>query len=323
MKKILVRAGIVLAVLLVTAAGLAVYIYHALNVEGEYFDSNGVRINYFVKGEGTSVILVHGLAINAEGNWMAPGIFQRLAKKYRVIAFDNRGHGRSDKPYDPGQYGTEMVEDIIRLMDHLDIQKAHVVGYSMGGFIVLKLIAMHPDRLLSAAPCGAGWAANPEKDLALLDQVADDLDRGEGFKRLLEFLEPTGQKPSKARVAAANAAMLAINDTKAVAAVMRSIKQLQVTEAELRANTVPTLAVIGEKDPLKVYADQMAAVMSNLQLVVAPGGNHMTTLRKKECTAALDRFLAEHSPPADNLKTATVAFPGRRQNGVIPAKAAD
>lgn len=311
MKKILVRAGIVLAVLLVVAAGLAVYIYHALNAEGEYFDSNGVRINYFVKGQGTPVILVHGLAINAEGNWMAPGIFQRLAKKYRVIAFDNRGHGRSDKPHDPGQYGTEMVEDVIRLMDHLDIRKAHVVGYSMGGFIVLKLIAMHPERLLSAAPCGAGWAAHPEKDLALLDQVAGDLDQGKGFMRLLEFLEPTGQKPGKARLAAANAGMQAINDVKAVAAAMRSIKQLQVTEAELRANTVPTLAIIGEKDPLKVYADQMAAVMSNLQLVVVPGGNHINTLRKKECTAALDRFLAEHSPAADKPKIATMGSSGR------------
>ncbi len=88
----------------------------------------------------------------------SPRVFQRLSRRYRVIALDNRGHGKSDKPYDPAQYGLELVDDVVRLMDHLGIAKAHVVGYSLGGFITLKLALRHPERLLSAAPCGAGWS---------------------------------------------------------------------------------------------------------------------------------------------------------------------
>ena len=78
-------------------------------------------------------------------NWKLPRVFQKLSKRYRVIALDNRGHGKSDKPYDPAQYGLELVDDVVRLMDHLGIAKAHVVGYSLGGFITLKLALRHPE----------------------------------------------------------------------------------------------------------------------------------------------------------------------------------
>lgn len=70
---------------------------------------------------------------------------------------DVRGHGLSGKPHDTAQYGVEMVEDVRRLLDHLKIEKAHLVGYSMGGFIVYKFMALHPERLITAMPCGAAW----------------------------------------------------------------------------------------------------------------------------------------------------------------------
>ena len=154
-KKILIglSAGALLAIIAIGA--LSLYAYHVFHVKGDSFDSDGVAINYFEQGGGTPVILVHGLGINAQANWMATGVFQRLAKHYRVIALDLRGHGLSGKPHEPEQYGPKMAEDIVRLMDHLRIEKAHVMGYSLGGFVVLKLIALHPERLLSAAPCGA------------------------------------------------------------------------------------------------------------------------------------------------------------------------
>src|SRR5580704_16817637 len=99
----------------------------ALRAEDRFFDSNGVKIHYAVEGKGEPVLLIHGFSANAQMNWGNQGIISALAKDYRVIALDNRGHGKSDKPHDPKSYGQEMVEDAVRLLDHLKIEKAHVV----------------------------------------------------------------------------------------------------------------------------------------------------------------------------------------------------
>src|SRR5690349_10160902 len=99
--------------------------------EEQSFNSNGVRIHYYVEGKGEPVLLIHGFAVNAQLQWGLPGIIKDLAKDHRVITLDLRGHGKSDKPTEVKQYGTEMVEDVVRLLDHLKIKKAHVVGYSM------------------------------------------------------------------------------------------------------------------------------------------------------------------------------------------------
>ena len=153
MKKKLAIA--VLVLILVVGAGYAWFTYRLQNrVVGKFFESDGVRLHYTDEGAGEPVILIHGFATNADLNWRVPGITQALAEDYRAIALDVRGHGLSDKPHGVDQYGTKMVNDVIRLMDHLEIEKAHVVGYSMGGFITLKLITMYPDRIISAAPCG-------------------------------------------------------------------------------------------------------------------------------------------------------------------------
>src|SRR5437764_612909 len=97
------------------------------------FDSRGVKIHYTVEGQGAPVVLIHGLHSSADINWRVPGTIKTLAAHYRVIAFDVRGHGHSDKPDKDDAYGVEMAEDVVRLMDHLKIDKAHIVGYSMGG----------------------------------------------------------------------------------------------------------------------------------------------------------------------------------------------
>src|SRR5215471_4661597 len=124
--------------------------------EDATFDSNGVKIHYIVEGKGEPVLLIHGFTSSIQGQWGGAGIIKALAKDYRVIAYDNRGHGNSGKPHDPKQYGTEMVEDAVRLLDHLKIDKAHVVGYSMGATITCKLLVTHPDRLLSVTLGGSG-----------------------------------------------------------------------------------------------------------------------------------------------------------------------
>jgi pimeloyl-ACP methyl ester carboxylesterase len=91
----------------------------AMALEDKYFDSAGVNIRYVEQGAGEPVILLHGFTSNIERAWIDRGIFAELAKTNRVIAFDSRGHGKSGKPHDPAQYGREMGQDVIRLMDYL------------------------------------------------------------------------------------------------------------------------------------------------------------------------------------------------------------
>lgn len=141
----------------ILASALALVIVALPAARADEFDSAGVRVHYEVQGSGDAVILIHGLHASARINWGAPGIIDDLAQSYRVIALDCRGHGQSDKPTAEGAYGVQMVEDVVRLMNHLHLRTAHIVGYSMGGMIALKLVVLHLDRVRSVTLGGMGW----------------------------------------------------------------------------------------------------------------------------------------------------------------------
>lgn len=106
-----------------------------------FFDSKGVRIRFIEQGQGAPIVLIHGYTGTLERHWINPGVFTDLSKDHRVIAIDCRGHGKSGKPADPKAYGPEMGQDIVRLLDHLKISRAHVVGFSMGA---IKSEVVHP-----------------------------------------------------------------------------------------------------------------------------------------------------------------------------------
>jgi pimeloyl-ACP methyl ester carboxylesterase len=102
------------------------------------------------------VVLLHGFIFKLEPAWVAGGLFDSLAERNRVAALDLRGHGRSGKPHDAGSYGLEMVHDVLRLMDMLEVERAHVIGYSLGAILASKLLEVAPERLLSLVLGGAG-----------------------------------------------------------------------------------------------------------------------------------------------------------------------
>jgi len=107
-------------IILIPCMGIGWFAYALIHrTPGEYFESNGARVYYTVQGEGEPIILVHGVGANADLNWQRPGVVRALAKEFKVIAFDLRGHGLTDKLVDPEQYGLRMAEDIVLLMDHL------------------------------------------------------------------------------------------------------------------------------------------------------------------------------------------------------------
>ena len=137
----------------------------------EDFVSKGVKLRYVVEGQGPPVVLIHGLTLDVESQWADPGIIKALAQDYRVIALDCRGHGKSDKPHEAAAYGMEMVEDVCRLLDHLQIKKAHIIGYSLGGSIALKLLTSHPEHC-SSAVLGESAVYNEHYDFSAEDKAA-------------------------------------------------------------------------------------------------------------------------------------------------------
>jgi pimeloyl-ACP methyl ester carboxylesterase len=126
-------------------------------VESLTFEAHGVKIHYLLEGAGEPVVLIHGLYSSARINWQLPGTLAAVAADHQVVALDLPGFGSSDRPANADAYGRQWIEDIVLLLDHLSIERAHIVGYSMGGIVALKFIAEHPDRVLSGTLGGMGW----------------------------------------------------------------------------------------------------------------------------------------------------------------------
>jgi pimeloyl-ACP methyl ester carboxylesterase len=279
--------GTILALLLVCPAP----------AEDLFFDSAGVRIRYIEEGAGEPVLLIHGLAINLDLNWAQPGIVKGLAERYRVIAMDSRGHGKSGKPHDPKSYGIEMAEDAIRLMDHLKIRSAHLGGYSLGGRIATFLLVEHPDRFRTVTVGGAGWmdAQEARERENVTSRLAESLEQGKGMGPLILSLTPLNSPPPSAeQVEMTNKMILSINDALALAAVVRGTGLLQPSEGKLRANKLPVLVIAGELDPRHADAKRLAAVTPNSRLVTLPKANHMSAFAGPEFMKHFEAFLAEN-----------------------------
>jgi pimeloyl-ACP methyl ester carboxylesterase len=268
------------------------------HVDADSFNSNGVTINYIEKGRGEPVVLIHGFAVGA-AMWMGPpaagtALLPALAGEYRVVALDLRGHGASGKPNDSTQYGDEMVRDVVRLLDHLEIGKAHVVGYSMGAVIAGKLLVTQPDRLLSVTFGGGGPMVGPPTALdETLDATADSLASGNGLSPLVMSFTPPGHpQPNPEQVAAINARLLANQDPQALAAVLRSRTAWRVSEDQLKASRVPACIVYGsEEGENKQWITASSKLLPHAGVRVIEGGDHLDTPARPEFVAAVQECL--------------------------------
>ena len=285
---------------LLAAGTLALAPSDTTSLEDRFIEADGVRVHYTVQGDGEPVVLIHGFA-GSIAMWAMGGMIADLSKDHLVIAIDVRGHGRSDKPHDSERYGTEMVTDVVRVLDDLGFEQAHVVGYSMGGMITLRLLTLHPDRVASAVIGGMGWwrvPENPEDDV--LERVSRALLAGEGFGPLLEFLNPKGDGAmSAAAIEAASRMLLATNDPLALGALAHSFPRLVADEKQLRANAVPVLCLIGSDDPLGESVDAMRGVLAHARFEVLDGGDHMTTMVVPWFRVQVRTFLGAYSPAVE------------------------
>jgi len=244
------------------------------------FDSAGVEIAYREAGEGSPILLIHGFASNIDVNWGDTGWISTLVKAgHRVIAFDNRGHGASGKLYETGAYAApEMAEDASRLLDHLGIADANVMGYSMGARIAAFLAIAHPGKVRRLVL--AGLAAN----------MIDGVPGGEAIAQALEapsLAEVTGAEPRAFRRFAEQTK----SDLKALAACMRSSRQ-KIDRAALARITCPVLVVAGEQDDTAGEVAPLVEALPDARGLVLPRRNHMNAVGDRDYKAAVVEFFS-------------------------------
>jgi pimeloyl-ACP methyl ester carboxylesterase len=251
---------------------------------GESFEREGVRIVYDDLrpngGGGEPIVLVHGFASNRANNWADTGWYETLLDlDRRVVALDNRGHGESDKRYDPAAYDLPtMARDVVGLLDHLDVPAADYFGYSMGGRIGLELLQRHPERVTAAVLGGVGGQV-----------VTDSAGDREGIARALEAEDPEAIDHQVGRdfrvFAEATGA-----DREALAAVIRAHGDAR-TDHELSRIGLPVLVAAGDEDDIVGDPVDLAAEFPNAEAAIVPEGDHLSTVPDGEFVAMVTDFL--------------------------------
>jgi pimeloyl-ACP methyl ester carboxylesterase len=133
-------------------------------------DSDGIKISYETFGTGTPIVLVHGWGSSLQANWVKTDWVDALLPIRQVVALDVRGHGASDKPHDQSVYSYEkMSRDVLCVMDHLEIPRADLLGYSMGSYMAASLLGTDRSRFTSMTLGGIGDES--EQSLAMLPKI--------------------------------------------------------------------------------------------------------------------------------------------------------
>lgn len=246
------------------------------------FQSDGVDIAYVDEAppdaRGT-VLLIHGFASNVATNWVATGWVRDLKHAgFRVVAYDNRGHGESAKLYELADYGAPiMSEDGRRLLDHLGIATAHVMGYSMGARITAFMALRHPQRVTSVVFGGLG--INMVRGLAGTGPIAHALEA----PTIDDVKNPT------ARTFRAFAEQTK-SDLRALAACIRSARE-PITAEALSKLTCPVLVAVGTGDVVGGPAADLAAIIPGAEAFAIPDRDHMKAVGDRNYKAAVLDFL--------------------------------
>jgi pimeloyl-ACP methyl ester carboxylesterase len=245
------------------------------------FSHDGVEIAFLDEGEGDPVVLVHGFASNKEVNWVSTAWVSALTRAgRRVIALDDRGHGQSAKLYDPAAYHSAiMAEDVRALLDHLDLPRADVIGYSMGARITAFLALAHPARVRSAVLGGLG--SRLVEGVGLPDTIADAL---EG-PSLAAVTDPTAYLFR-------SFAEQTKSDLRALAACLRGSRQT-LSREEVGHLTVPLMVAVGSKDPIAGSPEELAAMIPGARVLVIPDRDHMLAVGDKAFKAGVAAFFSE------------------------------
>lgn len=247
------------------------------------FDSDGVEIAYFDEGSGDPVLLIHGFASNAQVNWVDTSWVETLRDAgYRVVALDNRGHGQSEKLYDTAAYGAAiMAEDARRLLDHLGIAAADVMGYSMGARIAAFLTLAHPERVRSVIFGGLGinmvHGVGAPGPIAAALEAPDAADvKNDAARSFRVFADVTK------------------SDRRALAACIRSSRD-KIAPEDLARIERPVLVAVGTEDVIAGSGPELAALIPGAQALEITRRDHMRATGDRIYKQGVLEFLARRA----------------------------
>ena len=258
--------------------------------ESGYVDVNDTKLYYEISGSGTPLILVHGFSLDRR---MWDDQFAMLSEDYRVIRYDVRGFGKSsDAPTTPYSY----PDDLLGLMDALGTEKAHLVGLSMGGAIVVDFAVEHPSKILSLVPVdaplgGVDWVTDFPQRMGVAAGLANEVGIEAALKLWLEdeLLVPAMNNPACApalgEIIGDYSGWHWTSGAKGAGRDTPTVNSLGVINS-------PTLVIVGEHDLIDFHAmgDVMAEGISGARKVVIPGVGHMSNM---EDPATFNKTLLE------------------------------
>lgn len=200
---------------------------------------------------------------------------------------DVRGHGTSEKPHAQDAYGKVILGDINRLMKHLDIDRANIVGYSMGGEITLAYMTSYPEKVIKAVAGGCGWVKPGDNEYEQWKKDRDLLATKPAGVSILERLGFGSDSTSTI------SKILNANDPLALSGVANGMLQFNMEENKLKTNKVPTLLLVGGEDELKKSAEMTVSVATNMKLEVLKNKNHLSAINDPLFLTTIKNFLKE------------------------------
>jgi pimeloyl-ACP methyl ester carboxylesterase len=264
------------AAALIGLAMVGLAIVPALAVEdGKFADFGGVKIHYIDRGQGEPIVLLHGGTSNLE-SWISGGVVADLTKNFRVIAFDARGSGKSDKPRDPKAYGRQQALDVPRLLDALKLDRAHIVGFSLGSSTVAQLLTLNPERFLTATQAaGAGRSPKAAND-PRIEVEASEIEKGCISRSRLFRQAPPNAKPTEDDYRKAEERCRADKnfDQYSVAASLRGYRDQAVTLEQMAKVKVPTLGIVGTLDHTLKEMQDLSKARPDMKFVLLDGVSH-------------------------------------------------
>ncbi len=308
-----------------------------------HFSSAGVEIAYEVEGEGKPILLVHGFSATAADNWVRTGWVQALTRaRYKVVRFDLRGHGASQKLYNADDYDIEkMAGDALALLDHLGIDKAPIVAHSFGGAVALEFAVKHPNRVTQLALLDAkinrlqptlklsdcahltpfeqelvaeatdiDWEAEDQIGLKFLEAVAERRLAGIQTQVKNDFVPFADQRGSGRD---AKHWLKLLRETTAKAEFLSTSAASPEQIAEL---TMPVLLMYGEYSRVRKSGDRLRELLPHCTYECVPNAGHFFPARAPRVVLqSLKPFLGESTPadeassPASHTRIATSPFP--------------
>jgi 3-oxoadipate enol-lactonase len=259
------------------------------------FARDGVSLRYRDVGSGEPVILIHGYSAALESML---GVATPLSASYRTIALDLRGFGKSSKFAEPARFGQHMVDDVVGLMDHLKIQRAHLVGHSMGALIAANIVSRYPARVISATLIAGPFYPDKPTFTKEVTPWVNDLENGRGLANFIQWLFPK-LDPKMAMGISAQA--MKTNDLASLIAVMRSLPELAVAGL---APAVPALVTVGTGDPLHSLAGPFVKGSTNATLLSIDGADHVGIAGHADVARAIRELLQRTSAATQQIRDA-------------------